>query len=51
MKKYFFILITILLFAAKALPQDSLSRKQQREQQKSFLNPTAKSCLWLVFHF
>ncbi|MCF6341902.1 MAG: hypothetical protein L3J31_03755 [Bacteroidales bacterium] len=51
MKKFVFILIAILLFTAAGFSQDTLTKKQWRKQQKSFLIPgrpwTIEAPLWV----
>ncbi|NOX86369.1 MAG: hypothetical protein GXO86_10480 [Chlorobi bacterium] len=51
MKKCFFLFIFLLLIAASVFPQDTLTKKQLRKQQKSFLitkRPwTIEAPLWL----
>ena len=39
MKKYFILFIYVLLLTATVFPQDTLTKKERRKQQKSFLLP------------
>ena len=51
MKKYLFLIISVLLLTATAFPQDTLTKKQWKKQQKSFLLPgrpwTVEVPLWI----
>jgi len=51
MKKYLFLIISVLLLSATAFSQDTLTKKQWKKQQKSFLLPgrpwTVEVPLWI----